>query len=779
MPWYLPLYEVIIHWAATSLVVLCVATIGLLVVRRPARRRRLIETALVACLVVPAMGWVPGLPHWSIDWSSKPQQSESTKLAAVVPVQPVTQLPPTVVDVSGDLPPELAVIDPTPELEKSRPIALVPTPAKAVPVAAPFDYRLAVVGCYLTGVGAMGLWWLVAVIGLWRLQRRSTAAAPAIRAVLRSIGGPDTDHVRLLVSQDIAQPFTFTWRRPVIVLPADLCESPECDAVRWCLAHEWAHVEGRHARAWLVAGLVRVLFFYQPLVWWLRAQLRLSQDYLADNRAACQAAEPEDYAQFLTSIMARGLTRFAGSGLAMAVRKSDLHRRVLMIIKNDAPLSRHCGRRWTWLTSAVVIAVVIAAAGYRLTPDDVKANESVAGSATGDVAVTPTRVAETTVKESSEADQNGVVKKEDLRYKGKSFQRWRWDLLTELDPESRKVAIKAIGVFSKNGLNKEAAETLVPMLEDSELHTVAFLELQKVGAVAIPALVKKLESDDADVRKYACYALKMGPAAKDALPHLAKLLSDEDLNVQRAACEAIGSIGGFDRSVEAKLVELCDLEIVGYRAIEALATITEPDTATIAALIAVEGRNSYSACLTLLQIGPPTKEVTEAIAQAMIKDLSSLLRLRWDSRGAHWTAIARGSGSSGKCKSTNVFPALIRVLELIQEDVGSTPTRGREHALLLAELAVKALEKDESMAVSAVPAMTALLLRTTKPQLQRTIMDVFQRLGPKAKEAIPAIKAKLAEIGPEKPSTWSGMQDRPIDPERLETTLRAIEGDAE
>ena len=78
------------------------------------------------------------------------------------------------------------------------------------------------------------------------------------------------------------------WPRAVIVLPESLCDDQQ--AVRWALAHEWTHIEHGDFRAWFVAGLARVLFFYQPLVWWLRRQLRLCQDYVADARASRQAA---------------------------------------------------------------------------------------------------------------------------------------------------------------------------------------------------------------------------------------------------------------------------------------------------------------------------------------------------------------------------------------------------------------------------------------------------------------------------------------------------------
>ena len=74
--------------------------------------------------------------------------------------------------------------------------------------------------------------------------------------------------------------------------------------LRWSLAHEWSHVERHDFRAWLMAGLVRLLFFYQPLAWWLRRQLRLCQDFLP-TPGRRESPQTEDYAEFLTACVPR------------------------------------------------------------------------------------------------------------------------------------------------------------------------------------------------------------------------------------------------------------------------------------------------------------------------------------------------------------------------------------------------------------------------------------------------------------------------------------------
>ena len=75
----------------------------------------------------------------------------------------------------------------------------------------------------------------------------------------------------------------------------------------------------------------------------LRRQLRLAQDYLADARAAAQAPEPTDYAEYLVTLARR---RLATPALALGItdRRSNLTRRVHMLLLNPTPLSRRCRR---------------------------------------------------------------------------------------------------------------------------------------------------------------------------------------------------------------------------------------------------------------------------------------------------------------------------------------------------------------------------------------------------------------------------------------------------
>jgi hypothetical protein len=146
----------------------------------------------------------------------------------------------------------------------------------------------------------------------------------------------------------------------VIVLPENLGDDEQ--ALRWSLAHEWAHVEHHDFRAWMAAGLARLLFFYNPLLWWLRRQLRLCQDFLADAQASRQAPQPEDYAEFLAARAAANSRGPLVMGLGMGTRRSELYRRIIMLVQNE-PLESRLPRLWTVsVTGAAVVLVAAVAA---------------------------------------------------------------------------------------------------------------------------------------------------------------------------------------------------------------------------------------------------------------------------------------------------------------------------------------------------------------------------------------------------------------------------------
>jgi uncharacterized GH25 family protein len=200
---------------------------------------------------------------------------------------------------------------------------------------------------------------------LWRIRRAARPVSARVREVFREIAGSAESAVVLLESDRIPLPFTYTWARPVIMLPKTLCVGKDSQELRFCLAHEWSHIERRDALAWNFTALASLVLCYQPLFWWLRRQLRLCQDYLADDRAAA-IGSPEDYAAYLVDLTRARRSASALPALGVGDRRSNIFRRVAMLVENSGPMARRCGVLWSLTVGVTAIAVMVAAAGLRL-----------------------------------------------------------------------------------------------------------------------------------------------------------------------------------------------------------------------------------------------------------------------------------------------------------------------------------------------------------------------------------------------------------------------------
>lgn len=101
-----------------------------------------------------------------------------------------------------------------------------------------------------------------------------------------------------------SSPFTFGWRRPLVLLPLE--------ARSWCtqrrravLYHEFAHVR-RGDYLWLVVTeLAQALYWPNPLVWMGARQIRYAQELACDDVALRAGFSSADYARHLLEIARR------------------------------------------------------------------------------------------------------------------------------------------------------------------------------------------------------------------------------------------------------------------------------------------------------------------------------------------------------------------------------------------------------------------------------------------------------------------------------------------
>jgi hypothetical protein len=369
MDWQVLTWSRLADAAGGGLIVLAAGSLAARLCRQPVRRARLIVLSLLGAMAVPVLGALSVAPRWSaglaappaaiLAGADRPAPAEegsprhwpgpTGSLVAFGPLEP-----------SGGMP---AGRDrPGPARAPGAPVA--PAPASAGRWHLP-SARSVLLGCYIAVTAGLGTWWLVGQFLLWRVTRSARPVPAAIRDVFLGLTGPGGRRVMLLESDRIASPFTYTWRRPVILLPSSLCDGSGTGAIRYVLVHEWSHVEARDAWTWNLACLAGLVLFYQPLFWWLRRQLRLCQDYLADARAAA-AGSAEDYAAFLVRLARVRTSTLDVPALGIGDGRSNLYRRVTMLVHDHEPLDRRCQAAWSLCAATAAAIVIIFASGLRL-----------------------------------------------------------------------------------------------------------------------------------------------------------------------------------------------------------------------------------------------------------------------------------------------------------------------------------------------------------------------------------------------------------------------------
>jgi beta-lactamase regulating signal transducer with metallopeptidase domain len=240
-----------------------------------------------------------------------------------------------------------------------------------------------VIPLYLGGVLLLLGRWLLGHWALRRFLRTAVAAPEPVVQLFTAMAGADLRRPRLLMSHYLSVPVSCGLMRPTVVLPARLCGLAHLPTLRWVFAHELTHVQRRDACSCLLLGLVGAVYFYCPWFWWLRRQVRLCQEYVADA-AAVRLAQVEDYAQFLLGLA----TSRAGPVTAIGVfgNTSDLYRRVTMLLEGPVRVEKQCPRFWSLGIAAglATAAVLISGLGSKAGMAESASPDRLSGAAVSD-----------------------------------------------------------------------------------------------------------------------------------------------------------------------------------------------------------------------------------------------------------------------------------------------------------------------------------------------------------------------------------------------------------
>jgi bla regulator protein blaR1 len=147
---------------------------------------------------------------------------------------------------------------------------------------------------WLVAAGAVSrlLWLAAGAFRLRRLRRRSDAAP--LDASLEELHRAVAPTASVRRTDDLTQPVTFGWRRPIVLLPPRFA-TLSAEAQHAVLCHELLHVQRRDWPAIVCEELLRSVLWFHPAVWWALDQVHLSREQLVDRLVVARTASRRAY----------------------------------------------------------------------------------------------------------------------------------------------------------------------------------------------------------------------------------------------------------------------------------------------------------------------------------------------------------------------------------------------------------------------------------------------------------------------------------------------------
>lgn len=218
---------------------------------------------------------------------------------------------------------------------------------------------------WMAGV-VVGLAWLLA--GLIRLRWIASRCRPVLDRRWITIAKQIAAHLEVrrepVILQSTNDRLLATWglRTPQIILP-DAADDWSDERIRIVLCHELSHVRRGDWLLQLLGGLLRAVYWFNPLVWLACQWLRYESERACDDDVLNLGMAGPDYATELLNIV-RTMTRPAWSPAPGMARPSSLQRRVRAMLNTTIDRTvPSAGSRFAMGAAVLGMALVIGGSG--------------------------------------------------------------------------------------------------------------------------------------------------------------------------------------------------------------------------------------------------------------------------------------------------------------------------------------------------------------------------------------------------------------------------------
>lgn len=221
--------------------------------------------------------------------------------------------------------------------------------------------RPALMGIWIAGVGLVAL---LAGMRIVRFQRLLAGTLPAEQRY-QSVADDLATRLGLRCSPDVRMAASaiapLVWclgARAMVVIPRSLLAALDEQQTAMVLAHELAHLRRRDHWVRVIELAVSVLYWWNPLVWWIRRQLRTAEEQCCDAWVAWAYPDrSHDYAQSLLKSAELLSSQLPLAGLASPfLNAQTLKSRIEMVLMNR---SQRTASRSAALGLALLAAAVI------------------------------------------------------------------------------------------------------------------------------------------------------------------------------------------------------------------------------------------------------------------------------------------------------------------------------------------------------------------------------------------------------------------------------------
>jgi hypothetical protein len=323
-----------------------------------------------------------------------------------------------------------------------------------------------------------------------------------------------------------------------------------------------------------------------------------------------------------------------------------------------------------------------------------------------------------------------AVKKEDLRYDGKPFSYWRNYGRTELKAERRIDFLRAMAAFGLNGYAEEATLAIIELLPgyaedafrlaagekpstpDQRVISEAWAAVNKLGPPSTLVLLRNLKHPNA--MRFANLVLLDGAfsyrnLSAAVIPALVGLVQSKEGDVSSLALKALAqAVDWGEEKTTASLASILEKEssATGFFKIVA-ASLTGSDWKSASTILKKLGRRATRMLPAVIDVlAAEATRCEKEIAKQPGRDFQSTSKPRaWPSEWAGYLVDWVGDLGS---EARPAIPALVRLFKVVDDGAG------------------------------------------VRWNTQAGIVEAFSRIGPAAREALPALREALEDApGPQ------------------------------